>query len=215
MANVLSRLFSVEALKGAVKRFPYSAYCVLGIFLVKAWRDLFIDQNEVFGRIAACCPQFYWDYFLVDVFGWLCWWFVVAKVISEGREFSAVRSHIFYLVSASILAVVFYYDYPVSYIPGLFSFLGLLLITSVSPFLAGENRQSFLRFNKNLWPRIILVLVITISFVEVFDWFLDEAWELFGWNKNGDVRDIIYSFFSIFPWSIYLLACVPKLEDTK
>ena len=204
MMNVVKKLFSVEDLKDTVRRFPFSVFCAVFIFI---WAILDIHEitdidEEILARGATIMSSLYL-------------WFGITKLISESREKSGLWNIAVPAAGAAAIGALF----ALSTLYWIHFFLvlpALLLGVMVAPFLSGGDDWSFWQFNRKLWMGVALSMFAAFLFAGGLSLALAAIDHLFGIDVDDEFYGDIWVFASAILGPVYALSRVPdKFEYSK
>ena len=198
MINVINQLFSVEALKDTIRRFPFSVFCAFCLFIIAILNvNEIIDlEDETLGRGAASLSSLYL-------------WFGITKLISESRRTPVSLDIVVSMVGAAALVALFAFS-SLYWIHYLLVLPALLLGIVIAPYLFGGDDWSFWQFNRKLWLGVALSMLVVFLFSCGLSLALAAIDHLFGVDVDEKLYADIGIFSSAILGPVYALSRVPK-----
>lgn len=200
--GLFKTLIPVDALKDTVMRFPLSAVCSVCLFvLVSLSIHDVIDikeDAELFGRLMALsCYGFFW--------------FGLAQLISEGKEFSAKARYLFALGGFILLAALVFLSsgFALGWMLALMV-PAILLGISVGPYIDRRDDLSFWFYNRQTWLGALVAVLAGVLWGAGVSAALGAVDYLFGVDVDEDVYSNLWALSLIVFAPVYALSWVPS-----
>ncbi|MCK5374931.1 MAG: DUF4153 domain-containing protein [Alphaproteobacteria bacterium] len=199
--NVITKFYSVEALRETFHRFPLSVFCAASMFviaLLQVYEVIDLDE-DIIARIFM-------------ILGSLYLWLGIVSIITESRKLSIARHVIIALLgSAGIgLLIAFSQLYWVNFFLILPT---LLLCLTVAPYLSGGDDWSFWQFNRDLWIGVAISCLAAFLLCMGLTLALTAVHHLFDVEIDDKLYADIGLFSSMILGPVYALSRVPKKFD--
>ncbi len=202
MGVYLKKIIPLDELKRTIRRFPLSTLCSLALFvlLVLSIHD-FIDITEkadLFGRLMV-----------ISAYGFF--WFVLARLFSEGNGWGAVSQHALGFGVFAILILVVFLETGFSLLWMLALMVpALLLGISAAPYLNDGDDLSFWFYNSQVWQGAAVSILAGLLWGAGISAALASVDYLFGVNVAGEFYADLWSFALMVFAPLYALSWVPE-----
>lgn len=201
MDALFKKLIPLDAFKQTLKRFPLAALCGLLVFvlLVLSIHDVIdLDDNQVIAR-------------LLSLVGCGFFWFVLVRLIAEGKGWRLSREYSVGGVVFAVLGAIVFSQAGFSLFWLLMLMLpALLLGIAVGPYIAGRDDLSFWFYNRQVWQGAAIALLAGVIWGGGISVALASIEYLFKVDIAGRYYADIWSFALNIFTPLYALSWVPR-----
>jgi hypothetical protein len=202
MTNLFARLIPLNDLKKTIYRFPLSAACSFLLFtlLILSIHDI-IDIDESGNLVARLMVLLACGFF----------WFVLARLIREGKNWRAASEYAlgFGVATLLILAVFTQAHFSLVWLLTLM-IPALWLGIAIGPYLDSPDNVSFWFYNRQVWQGVAIAILAGLLWGGGISAALASVDYLFAIDVEGELYADIWSFALIVFAPLYALSWIPE-----